>query len=329
MPQSPFKVLIVGCGNIAGGYDMDVGNVELPCSHAGTYSRNEKFKMVACVEPNDEKRSRFMEYWNISEGFRTLEEVLSSNIAVDVVSICSPTEFHFDHVMLAIKLAPRLIFCEKPVTGSSRQTKSLINACDEADILLAVNYTRRWDPEVGKLKQQMSGGHYGELRSITGYYNKGILNNGSHMIDLLHYLLGDLQVITTLGSVIDYSSDDLTIPVLFQSEKGVPVYLTIGNAQDYSLFELQIICSKGLFSMCEGGLYWNHRKVIGETRFAGYQELDTGNIFPGGYQQAMTQAIDNVYEALTNDARIASDGANAYQVQLICEKIMGMRGRGV
>ncbi|MDR1057392.1 MAG: Gfo/Idh/MocA family oxidoreductase [Coxiellaceae bacterium] len=317
-----FKVLIVGCGNIAGDYDMGRDKVEFTCSHAGTYSRNEGFKMVACVEPDESKRHSFMDYWSISRGFSSLEEVLNSNLSIDIISICSPTKFHFNNVMLAIKLAPKLIFCEKPVTATSKETKLIIDACDKNGILLAVNYTRRWDPEIEKLKQQLDSRHYGELHSVIGCYNKGILNNGSHMIDLLHYLLGKLRLVDTMRRIIDYFDDDPTISALLQSEQGVPIYLAISNAKDYALFELQLICSKGMLIMHDGGLYWNFRQVMENEKFIGYQKLDAGNRYIGGYQRAMMRAMENIYEVLTKKTEIASDGSNAYQAQLVCEQIV-------
>jgi predicted dehydrogenase len=267
-----------------------------------------------------------MAYWKIPKGFGTLEEVLSSNLSIDVISICSPTKFHFEQVMLAIKLFPKLVFCEKPVTTTAKETKLLIDECNKAGVLFAVNYTRRWDPEIEKLKQNLDNGFYGKLRSVVGYYNKGVLNNGSHMVDLLRYLLGELQIVAAMKNVIDFSSDDPTVPALLQSETGTPIYLVAGNAEDYALFELQLVCAKGVLTMREGGMFWDYRQVVNSDRFGGYKKLNTGTMSPGGYQQAMTRAIENIYQALTSGVKVASDGINAYQVQLVCEQIAKLSG---
>ena len=47
MPN-PLSVLIIGCGNIAGGYD-EAGNDKAIRSHAGAYKNDDRFRVVACI----------------------------------------------------------------------------------------------------------------------------------------------------------------------------------------------------------------------------------------------------------------------------------------
>jgi hypothetical protein len=74
--------------------------------------------------------------------------------------------------------------------------------------------------------------------------------------------------------------------------------------------------------MCEGGLYWIQREVINSKRFVGFRELHSGVRCQGFYQQAMTRAIDNIYQTLCGMSKMFSDGANAYQTQQLCEQII-------
>ena len=322
MNQSPLQVLIVGCGQIAGGYDEGVDDLEFPCSHAGGYSKNKNFTMLACVEPDDSKRLAFMETWGVHKGFRHLEEVINANLVFDVISICSPTALHYQHTLLALRLAPKLIFCEKPITSSANETKIILERCNAAKVVLMVNYTRRWDPEISKLKRLMVDKFYGELRSVVGYYNKGIFNTGSHFIDLLHHLLGDLQVVAALEGFVDFSVDDPTISVLLQSEQNIPIHLVAGNAKDFALFEMQFIFANCILNMCESGIYWCKREIVNSTRFAGYRNPDVGVEFKGGYKKSITLALENIYQTLTADAEIACTGVDAYRAQVVCEKII-------
>jgi hypothetical protein len=55
------RVLIVGCGKIAGLFDAGREYVkELPLSHAGAYTRDGRFVLAGCVEPDDAQRQAFM-----------------------------------------------------------------------------------------------------------------------------------------------------------------------------------------------------------------------------------------------------------------------------
>jgi predicted dehydrogenase len=324
MNAKPLKVLIIGCGNIAGGFDADTNKDTLPCTHAGAFSRDERFTLVACVDPDNITRSRFMERWNIPQGFCNLDESINADLSIDIISICSPTTFHKSNLLDALKFKPKLIFCEKPVSESSRDTQLLTDACEAAGVLLAVNYTRRWDPDIVNLKQALLDGKYGKLRSVAGFYNKGILNNGSHLIDLLHYLLGDLQVIAVADAVIDLDARDPTVPALLKSATGTPIHLTIGHADDYSFFELQFVFSTGLLLMRDGGLSWASRYPILSERFPGYRTLGQEHSDQGGYPKAMMAAVDNIFHALSSGASLASTGDSALIAQTTCEEIIDL-----
>jgi len=318
---APLQVLIVGCGNIAGGFDQGRPAGYLPYTHAGAYSRDERFRLAACVEPDDNRRSEFMAAWSVSVGFRSIQEALGTCNQFDVISICSPTDCHAHDLEIASRLSPKLIFCEKPLTASVTETKRLIADCAQLNIPLAVNYTRRWDAEVIKLQAEMQSGRWGSLRSAVGYYNKGITNNGSHMLDLLHLLVGTMSIVKVGKPIDDFFADDPTLPVWLEGPQGIPVLLACGHADDYAIFELQLVFSQGTLTMEEGGLFWRERRVQDSETFKGYRTLDAGVRRAGQYSGAMLNAVDNIYRAITHGDPLASTGESALTAQCVCEQI--------
>jgi predicted dehydrogenase len=313
------RVLIVGCGNIAGGFDIGRDPQDWPYSHAGAYRRDGRFQVLACVEPDEARRHAFMESWDVSAGYRSIDEAVGGQF--DVISICSPSGCHAYDLEVALALKPKLIFCEKPVTTSLAETERLVAACANAGVMLAVNYSRRFDQEIVALQAQLEEGAWGALRSVVGTYNKGILNNGSHMLDLLSLLLGELDIVTVGKPVFDYFPDDPAVPVWLESASGVPVQLTCGHAGDYSVFELQFIFAEGILTMEDGGLFWRTRRAEDSRVFPGYRVIDAGQRSAGGYPRAMLNAVNNVYEAIYKGGRLASSGDTALATQRICEAI--------
>jgi predicted dehydrogenase len=321
MNLTPLRVLIVGCGNIAGGFDLGRLTTDQPFTHAGAYSRDRRFHLSACVEPKDTHRHEFMKTWSIPMGFRSIDEVLECDREFDVISICSPTQCHAHDLETALRLKPKLIFCEKPVTNSFAETERLVLECNRLKVHLAVNYTRRWDPEISKLQAAIKDGRWGELRSVIGCYNKGILNNGSHMLDLLHLLIGSIRIEKVGKPVKDFFDNDPTIPVWLESEHGCPVHLVAGHAQDYAIFEIQLIFSTGLLIMEDGGMFWRTRHVVDSETFKGYRMLENSVRSAGNYSHAMLQAIDNIYRAIALGDPLASTGESALITQQLCEQI--------
>lgn len=316
--MSALRTLIVGCGNIAGGFDSGRKRDQLPLTHAGAYKRDGRFQLAACVEPDEARRAAFMKEWGIARGFSRIEEVKDR---YDVVSICSPTASHAGDIAGALALGPKLIFCEKPVTRSARDTDAAVRRCEAAKVRLAVNYTRRWDPAVADLRAAIHERSWGELRTVVGYYNKGLLNNGSHMLDLLLLLLGPLRVRAVGTPVADCKPDDPTVPAWLDTESQVPVHIACGHAEDFALFELQLVFARAVIAMEQGGMSWRERRAEASERFSGYRTLDAGVRREGGYAQAMLRSVDNIHGAVTGGSPLASTGETALAAQRLCEEI--------
>lgn len=319
--SNPLRALIIGCGNIAGIFDQDRLSSDLPLTHAGAYSRDARFGMVGCVEPDDTRRHEFMSAWGVPAGFRSIDELSGSVGQFDVISICSPTPCHVHDLEIALRLKPKLIFCEKPVTPSLMETERLVEECRNHNILLAVNYSRRFDPDVSRFQADMREGRWGQLHSVMGIYNKGILNNGSHMLDLLSLLVGPMNIVKVGKPVHDFFPDDPTIPVWLEGANGLPIHLACGHAKDYAIFELQFVFSLGVLTMEEGGMFWRERRAKDSSTFKGYRVLDEGGRRAGAYPSAMLHAIDNIYHAIYQGKPLASTGESALEVQRICERI--------
>ena len=214
-----FRVLLVGCGNIAGGFDTDAAPGVPPRTHAGAYLAHGGFNLAACVEPDSGKREAFARRWGIAQAHADIDAALAADGTYDVISICSPTAAHHEDGIAALALRPRLLFCEKPLCAGLGQAEDLVRSCTAQGVLLAVNHNRRWDTEVLRLRDELASGHWGMLRSVSGHYNKGVLNNGSHMIDLLHDLLGPLEPQCVGSPLYDHWPDDPTVPALLRARR--------------------------------------------------------------------------------------------------------------
>lgn len=319
--SNPLRVLIVGCGNIAGGFDQHRPDGYLPYTHAGAYVQDGRFSLAACVEPDGRRRNEFMAAWSVPSGLHSIDELLGHGEHFDVISICSPSTCHAHDLEIALRLKPMLIFCEKPVTTSLADAERLVAECSNANISLAVNYTRRWDPDILKLRGDMLAGTWGQLRSVTGLYNKGILNNGSHMLDLLHLLVGQMEIVKIGKPILDFFANDPTVPVWLEGENALPVHLVCGHAEDYAIFELQLVFSQGVLTMEDGGLFWRERRAVSSETFKGYRMLDAGIRRVGGDASAMGAAVDNIYRTITQGDALASTGESALVTQRVCEQI--------
>lgn len=316
-------MLIIGCGNIAGRFDMARPADAWPMTHAGAFTSHGGFELSACVDPNDQIRETFADYWAIPHQAKSIDALDVTSGEFDVISICSPTTMHHEHIESALKLSPKLIFCEKPLTRNAALSSELVRAAEDQGVQLIVNYTRQWDPSIAQLIEEIQNGIWGSVRSVAGFYNKGVLNNGGHLIDLILRLLGPLNVLAATAAVHDHWDNDPTIAGLLISKKNsIPVSLNPSHASDYALFELELICQRGVVRMRSAGLKWEVRKAKVSPNYLGYWELSEPEFSEGGYVQAMKVIANEIYDFLSQGRMPRSTGKNALAVQMICDHLV-------
>lgn len=317
-----YNVLIVGCGNIAGRFDSDRILSSYPLTHAGAYLKHGGFNIQCCLDSDDGRLIEFARRWSVPNFVKSFSELNVESDSFDVISICSPTVLHANHLLSSIRLNPKVIFCEKPLTLNHNEAMKIDSACRENEISLLVNFSRRWDDAVIRLSKEISAGYWGSIRSVVGHYNKGIMNNGCHMVDLLFQLFGKLELVYASKHVFDYSIDDPTVAVLLNACDGsVPVYLNPGCAQDYSYFELEIITQRGVIRMESGGKIWQYRGVTSKSDFNGYKSLDDRVYVQGGYDAVMERAIENIYDHLTMKTQLINPIGESIAALELCLKI--------
>lgn len=154
--------------------------------------------------------------------FDDLDEFLRSGI--DCVFVASANAHHHEQVIKASE-AGKNILCEKPMALNSRQAEEMVEACSRNNVLLAVNYVHRVHPHVIKAKEIIKNQTIGKLVSVNVSFNMdfppgsnfrfnkelsggGVLRDlGTHMIDLLRFVGGDISDINGQIDNVVYSSE--------------------------------------------------------------------------------------------------------------------------
>ena len=323
-PSQQLNAAVIGCGRIGGG-DAGVDGTEI-LGHAAAYDRHEGFRLTACVEPDEVRRRAFMTRWKVARGFATIEEALADGVDWDVVSVCTPTPRHAADLRALLATSTLAVWCEKPLTGSAADSAEIVAAYAAAGKPLAVNHLRRWHPAMARLKAEIEAGEWGAVRAVAGYYTKGVRNNGSHLIDLIQYLIGPVGAASPAVARVDHDPDDPTIDAVLRTEDGTPVHLVGGDARDYALFELEIIAAGGSIRIERSGRAIRLRRPVDDPLAPGYRMLGDGDIIEVGSGDAFLRAADNLYRAVVDGAPLACDGATALATERICDALIARAG---
>ncbi|WP_343869438.1 Gfo/Idh/MocA family oxidoreductase [Dactylosporangium roseum] len=75
----------------------------------------------------------------------SIEELLDDP-AVDIVGVCSPHQFHAEHVIGACAAGKRAVFCEKPLTLTRNEAAEIQLASERFGVPVFVGTMNLWDP---------------------------------------------------------------------------------------------------------------------------------------------------------------------------------------
>ena len=267
------KVGIIGCGRIAGGFEGD-SERESPCTHAGAYALHPRVIVTAISDKSKEALIHFSKTWKINNTYLDYNQMLQSE-NLDMISICSDENSHYQMVLDASKSGVKLIFCEKPIAKNSAQAKEMISSCKKNNVKLVINHSRRWHNNFINVKSIIDSKEFGEIISITGRYTSGLRVMGTHMIDIMSFLCGKINSLNgvkqekkvkgKLRYSENFSSEDPSYSVFMNFNNNIVGFLEGSCRKNYLLFEIDIHFSDGRISIVDNGkklVFWRQNKGL-------------------------------------------------------------------
>ena len=243
-----FRAAIIGLGNIAWKYDENRQKGDEPQTHIGTYRQRQDVKIISAYCPIVEDRNLFAEHYNIPV-FTNLDEVLDEK--PDIVSICSPLKVHFEQVHECLKAGVPMIWLEKPPAQTMKEIEQLIKIQNASHSTVLVNFQRRYSECYNKLKLLYEKKLLGETKLIRLTYSRGLETNGSHIIDMLSYVLGDDSQLR-LEAVID-SGREQNPSFTLRTSEGLLIVVN-GISLPYHCIDIELTCENGRASILYGGM---------------------------------------------------------------------------
>jgi UDP-N-acetyl-2-amino-2-deoxyglucuronate dehydrogenase len=196
---------IVGCGHIAK-------------KHAEAIEHIEGANLVAVCDKVPQAMDEYVKKYG-AKPYENLTDMLNDP-SIDVVNICTPSGLHAPIAVEAAK-AKKHVIVEKPIALTLEDADSIINACKENNVKLAVVHPNRFRPVVQELKKLMDEGRFGKLSHANAtvrwnrnqaYYDQApwrgtkaldggvLMNQAIHNLDLLIWLMGDVEEVYSMSA---------------------------------------------------------------------------------------------------------------------------------
>lgn len=231
--------------------------------HFQAYESHPKVRIKAVCDLNKNRLQPFSEKVELCT--QNYEEMLKRR-DIEMISICTPNYLHAAQAIKALK-ADKHVLCEKPLAPSIENCEKIIEVLEKRKHLkFMVGQILRFSPLFRAIKRLYDEGELGEaffaesdyLHNVEGRIKEwwedkrnphfALLGGGSHPVDLLRWIVGDIEEVYALSNhkvLSDFPYDD-SIIMNFKFKNGClgKVAIFLGCKRPYAL-NISIYGTKG------------------------------------------------------------------------------------
>ena len=200
------RAAIVGCGRISK-------------NHFESIDKNKKYiELVSICEKNKKTLVKFQNSYNL-KGYIDLGEMLKKE-NLDIVILCTPSGLHAQQAILCAKYRVSVV-TEKPMAIKLNDGKKMIKEFKKANTRLFVVLQNRKNKTLKLLKKAIIEKRFGKIHLLNinvfwsrpqKYYDQAkwrgtkkydggaLMNQASHYVDLLTWLIGPVEKVHSLTS---------------------------------------------------------------------------------------------------------------------------------
>lgn len=200
------RIAVVGCGRISKSH------------FAAIEQHSNDFELVAVCDIDQTVLETHTAEHKVP-GYRQLEEMLKTE-KLDLIALCTPSGTHPDQAVLAAKHGVN-VMTEKPMATRWSDGVRMVKACDEANVHLFVVKQNRRNTTLQLLKRAVEEKRFGKIHMVhlnvfwsrpQSYYDQAkwrgtwefdggaFMNQASHYVDLLDWLIGPVDKIQAMMS---------------------------------------------------------------------------------------------------------------------------------
>jgi predicted dehydrogenase len=244
---------------------------------------------------------------------------------LDVVSVCTPSYLHHDHVIDTARSAsnPAVIWCEKPIASSVAEADAICAVCEDTDTELVVNHSFRFTKKLQRLRYLIrQEGIIGQPKSISAQYRMELMRNSTHVLDTLLYLL-DIEptmvggYITGENEAVDALDADVEVTDAGGSgfvvmEEGAVASIDCTVPRKESSMTFNIIGDKGKLYLNNDDGEWRYwRLEDGEHVEESLSGINGSWTWETDYKSAFPNAAQHIADLLAGEAENRSSGIEA------------------
>jgi predicted dehydrogenase len=326
MSRHRWYTALIGFGKIGAGYESDSRQAAhfRYSTHVQVLAEHPDFDLQVVIDTSESARIQAVNHWKVPNTAPTLNNFVDA-CKIEFAVIATPPDSRLS--LIDGMPALRGVLIEKPLGQDISQARHFLDMCARRGIQVAVNVPRRFDQKM----KMFSGGElakrWGRPQAVFGVYGNGLRNNGTHLVDLVRMLFGEVltpEIPCGAHRFIEGPiNGDTNIPFTLSMERGLVVMIQPILFQHYREIGLDIWGEKGRLQLlnetllCHASPRKENRQLSNTSEIAhDQQESDTM-----GLSIALYAIYDNIARVLAGDADLTYSGEEAYKTMAVVEKV--------
>lgn len=187
----PLPAAIIGFGKQGQGYADDpvMARHYRYAVHAQVMAEHPGIDWRCVVDPAPEALAAARDRWGVPACAASARELGEIADSIELAVIATGPEARLD--LIDAFPALRAVLVEKPLGRTLAEGQAFLDACAARGIAVQVNLWRRADAALRALAAGGLAEAIGTLQGATMLYGNGLVNNGTHMIDMARMLFGE------------------------------------------------------------------------------------------------------------------------------------------
>ncbi len=285
------RAALLGCGWI--GSEFDTTTAMGIYNHAAAYRACPETELVAICDRDPTRLTRAGERWSVEARYTDAWELLAK-VQPEIVSICTPDGTHFTLIKAALETpSVRAVLAEKPLALEVARAQELVDLATARGVALAVNYSRRYSQGHMDLRDRIRAGEFGRIVTVAGFYTKGLYHNGTHWLDLARSLVGEIVSVHGFNLLAEEGPDP-TLDAILKFETGANGHLQGFDARAGTLFEMDLLGTKGRVRVVEPAGQFEIYRVSESTTFPGYRVFEPDEVIPARNSDTVLHAVEDL-----------------------------------
>jgi predicted dehydrogenase len=300
MIRSKLRVALVGFGRMAAGYSADSAMARHYkfASHAQVLQANPRLDWRVVVDNDPVALDAARKDWATPLAVSSLSELGSAAAEIDLVVLSTPPAARLG--VLSGLPGLRAVLAEKPLGESLTSAQRFLSECQARSLFVQVNFWRRADTLFRALAEGRLSDMVGHPMAVNCYYGNGLLNNGSHMVDMVRMLFGECSAVQVHDRgnwlVNGPIPGDINPSFALKMTSGLVVSFTPIDFRMYRENGLIIWGTKGRLEILNEGLVIRHYRSAPNRAMTGEREI--ANDTPVDLSSTVGVALYGVYENL-------------------------------